>query len=153
MKQAKALKARQMSAIQLLAMGTPAYQVAEKLQVTSMTIHRWKPLPEFEAKLRFIASSGLEEIAKKMNATTLTAIETLQEIMCDMREPSSARMKAALGVLGTMASVNNTLEKSLKHRAGDFDLKERWSGPAFTFDSNGNPIQAVQKSSELRVVI
>lgn len=106
-----------------------------------MTLYRWQRLPEFEAKLNSIAHSGLEEIAKKMNATTLTAIETLQEVLCDMREPTGTRMKAALGVLSNMAAVNNALERSLQHRAGDFDLQERWSGPAFTFDSSGNPIQ------------
>lgn len=140
MSNVKSLKARQLNAIQLLAAGTPAYQVAAQLEVSTMTIYRWQRLPEFEAMLNSIASSGLEEIAKKMNSTTLTAVETLQEILCDLREPSTTRMKAALGVLSTMASVNSMLEKSLKHRIADFDLQERFEQQGWTFDSNGNRI-------------
>lgn len=154
MKNITQLKPRQITALQLLATGTPANQVAARLEISTMTLYRWQQQPEFEAKLRVITHSGLEEIAKKMNATTLTAIETLQEVLCNMGEPTNIRMKAALGVLGTMAAVNNALEKSLQHRAGDFDLQERFSGQSFTFDSGGNPIQKLpQKSSELRVVI
>lgn len=138
MRNDRSLKARQLSAVKLLAMDTPAYQVAERLEVSTMTIYRWQRIPEFEAKLRSITSSGLEEVAKKMNAATLTAIETLQEAMCDMREPTGTRMKAAVAVLGAMPSVNGILEKSLRHRVGDFDLEQRW-GEGFTFDSSGNP--------------
>ena len=136
----KTLKARQLNAIQLLATGTPAYQVAAQLEVSTMTIYRWQKLPEFEAKLNSITSSGLEEVAKKLNATTLTAVETLMEILCDMQEPSTTRMKAALGVLSNTASVNNMLEKCLKHRVADFDLHERFEQQGWTYDSNGNRI-------------
>lgn len=103
-----------------------------------MTIYRWQRLPAFEAKLNAITSSGLEEIAKKMNATALTAVETLQEVMCDLREPTTSRMKAALGVLANVASVNNMLEKSLIHRVAGFDLKNRISDQSFTYDRHGN---------------
>lgn len=138
MSNGKKLKARQLQALKLIAMGTPANQVAQRLEVSTMTLYRWQRMPEFEAKLRSITSSGLEEVAKKMNAATLTAIETLQETMCDMSEPASTRMKAAMGVLGAMPSVNGILEKNLHHRVGDFDLQQRW-GEGFTFDSSGNP--------------
>ena len=140
MSNVKSLKPRQLNAVQLLAVGTPAYHVAAQLEVSTMTIYRWQRLPEFEAKLNSIASSGLEEVAKKMNATTLTAVETLQEILCDMREPSAIRMKAALGVLSTVASVNNMLEKSQMHRIADFDLQERFVQQGWTYDRNGNRI-------------
>ena len=140
MSNVKTLKARQLNAVQLLAIGTPAYQVAAQLEVSTMTIYRWQRLPEFEAKLNSIATSGLEEVAKKMNAATLTSVETLQEILCDMCEPSTTRMKAALGVLSTVASVNNMLEKSLKHRIADFDLQQRFEQQGWTYDSNGNRI-------------
>ncbi|SFM42875.1 phBC6A51 family helix-turn-helix protein [Nitrosomonas communis] len=147
MKNHKPLKPKQLTAIQLLAMGTPASEVAAKLEITSMTLYRWQRLPEFNSKLNNITHSGLEEIAKKMNAATITAIETLQEAMCDLTEPSSVRIKAALGVLGAMASVNGVLEKALKHRIGDFDLNHRFTDQAFTFDMDGNPCQlSTQKS-------
>lgn len=138
MNNGKKLKARQLQALKLIAMGTPTNQVAQRLEVSTMTLYRWQRQPEFEAKLRSITSSGLEEVAKKMNAATLTAIETLQEAMCDMSEPTGTRMKAAVAVLGAMPSVNGILEKSLQHRVGDFDLQQRWS-EGFTFDSSGNP--------------
>lgn len=135
------LKPRQLNAIKLLAAGTPANQVAERLEVTTMTLYRWQRLPAFEAKLRSISSSGLEEVAKKMNAVALTAVETLQEVMCDLREPSAVRIKVALGVLHAMPAVNSSLEKSMQNKMADFDLGGRWIEPAFSFDSCGNPIQ------------
>lgn len=140
MKSETSLKPRQLQAVQLLAHGTPANQVAERLEISEMTIYRWKKLPEFESKLRSISSSGLQEIAKKLNASALTAVETLQEVLCDMTQPVNIRVKAALGVLNTMASVNGALEKGLQHRVGDFDLQERFSGSAFTYDSSGERI-------------
>lgn len=130
MKNVTSLKARQLQAVKLLALGTPANQVAERLEISVMTIYRWKRLPEFEAKLSAITSSGLEEIAKTLNATALTAAETLQEILCDMTQPVPTRMKAALGVLNAMGSVNAALERGLQHRAGDFDLAQRFSSQA-----------------------
>jgi hypothetical protein len=134
------LKPKQLSAIRMLAMGTPAYRVAAQLEVSTMTIYRWRRLPEFDAKLTSIANSGLEEIAKKMNATALTAVETLQEVLCDLSQPVPLRMKAALGVLGAMPSLNGALERSLQHRLADFDLAQRFDGPIFTYDSAGNRV-------------
>lgn len=137
MESVKSLKPVQLTAIQLLAMGTPASQVAERLEVSAMTIYRWQRQPEFEAKLNAVTSSGLEEIAKQMNATTLTAVETLHEVLCDLTQPTATRMKAALGVLNVMSSVNGALEKGLKHRIADFDPKQRWSNLGYTYDASG----------------
>jgi hypothetical protein len=143
MKNGKSLKPVQLTAIQLLAVGTPASHVAERLEVSVMTIYRWQRLPEFEAKLHAVTSSGLEEIAKKMNATALTAVETLQEVLCDLTQPVPTRIKAALGVLGAMGSVNAALEKGLQHRVADFDSKLRWSEPGFTYDAAAQSCQAI----------
>lgn len=139
MQNVKRLKARQLQAVKLLALGTPASHVAERLEVSAMTIYRWQRQPAFEAKLNSITSSGLEQISKMLNATALTAVETLQEVLCDMSQPTAIRMKAALGVLGVMSSVNGALEKSLQHRVADFDLSQRYSSQGYTYDSNGEP--------------
>ena len=139
------LKPAQINAIKLLSMGTPAHQVAARLEITTMTLYRWQKIPEFETVLRSTAYSGLEEIAKKMNATTLTAIETLQEILCDLREPSAVRMKAAMVVLSTVAPINSMLEKSLKHRTADFDLQDRFAQQGWTYDACGNSCPAFKK--------
>ncbi len=141
------LKPVQLNAVQMLALGIPAYQVAAKLEVSTMTIYRWQRQPAFEARLGAITSSGLEEIAKKMNATTLTAVETLQEILCDMTQPTTTRMKAALGVLGSMSSVNAALECSLQHRVADFSLLQRFSDQSFTYDSNGDKYPTIGPST------
>jgi hypothetical protein len=137
MENMKRLKPLQLTAIQLLAVGTPASHVAQRLEVSAMTIYRWQQSPAFKAKLNSITSSGLEEIAKTLNATALTAVETLHEVLCDMSQPVPTRMKAALGVLGVMSSVNAALERGLQHRAGDFDLKHRFGG--ITYDQPGEP--------------
>ncbi len=139
----QSLKPRQLNAIKLLAMGKPIIEVAEILQVTTMTVYRWQKQPEFSSKLNWIANSGMEELAKKMNSTALTAVETLQEILCDPTLPRPIQIKAALGVLNAMTSVNVALERGLKHRTADFDLRKRWGSagdPAFTYDANGNEI-------------
>lgn len=135
----KTLKPKQMNAIRLRAAGTPAYQVAERLEITTMTLYRWKQLPEIEQTLNAVAYSGLEEIAKKVNIAALTAIETIQDILCNMAEPTEVRMKAAMVALRAMPLVNGVLEKGLQHRGADFDTRERFSGPAFTYDSTGRP--------------
>ncbi len=147
MKPEKMLKPRQLSAIQLLALGTPAYQVAERLEVSAMTIHRWQRLPEFESKLHSIVDSGLDELARKINIAALTAVETLQEILCDMTVPCTFRLRAAIGVLNAMPRVNGVLEKSLQHRAADFDLRKRFSDMPFTYNSSGNLCQTVLLNS------
>ena len=136
------LKPRQLQAIRLLATGTPLCKVAETLEVSTMTLHRWRRHPEFEAQIRSITQSGLQEIAKKMNAATITAIETLQETMCNLTQPAALQVKAALGVLHSMASVNNALEKALAHGAADFDAQNRFAaGPTFTYGSDGRPCE------------
>ena len=136
MKNKKVLKSKQLSAIKLLAAGTPAYQVAEKLEVSTMTIYRWQQLPEFEFKLQTITASGLEEIAKRLNSTALTAVETLQEVLCDMSLPTALRMKAALGVLNLMPNINGVLEQNFRNGKADFDLRDRWNIEGYAYGNN-----------------
>jgi hypothetical protein len=133
----KLLKPVQLSALRLIASGTPDCQVASTLNVSVMSIYRWRRLPAFEAKLNEITSSGLEEIAKTLNATALTAVETLQEVLCDMSQPVSLRMRAALGVLNALGPVNAALERGLQHRAADFDLNHRFNTQGNTYDQQG----------------
>lgn len=153
MKTEKTLKPVQLTALKLIALGTPANQVAERLEVSAMTIYRWQRLPAFQDKLGCISSSGLQEMAKKLNAASLTAIETLQETMCNMAESPSIRIKAAIGVLNAMASVNNALEKGLQHRLADFSLQDRFNGPSFTYDSSGERINAGNAGESMSSVI
>ena len=133
------LKARQLNAIQLLALGTPIVRVAERLEVSTMTIYRWQRLPAFEAKLNAITTSGLEQIVKKLNITSLTAVETLQEVLNDMSLPPVIRTRVALGVLNALPSLNSALEKGLQHRVADFDLMQRWNSQGHTYNSSGEP--------------
>lgn len=140
----KPLKPVQLSAIQLIAVGTPLAKVAESLAVSQMTIWRWRRIPEFEAKLAAITESGMEEITKKLNATALTAVEVLQDLLCDMTQPSSVQIKVALGILNSMPAMNAALEKGLRHRLGDFEPQTRWSG-LYTYDSdNGDHCGSIE---------
>ena len=45
MKNVTQLKPRQITALQLLATGTPAYQVAARLEISTMTLYRWQQQP------------------------------------------------------------------------------------------------------------
>jgi hypothetical protein len=133
----KPLRPLQLNALRLIASGTPDCQVASTLNVSVMSIYRWRRLPAFEAKLHAITSSGLEEISKTLNATALTAVETLQEVLCDMSQPVPIRMRAALGVLSALGPVNAALERGLQHRAGDFDLTQRFNLQGHTYEATG----------------
>lgn len=143
----KSLKPVQLLALKLIVLGTPDNQVAARLDVSAMTIHRWKRLPAFEAKLNAITSSGLERIVKMLNITSLTAVETLNEMLNDMSVPATIRMRAALGVLNALPSVNGALEKGLQHRAADFDLKQRWNSQGRTYDERGEPCSAPEEDT------
>ena len=137
---ATSLKPRQVHALQLLATGTPVNQVAVMLSVSPMTVFRWKHTPAFRSRLELVTNSGLEELTKKVHATALTAVETLQETLCDMTLPVPLRVKAALGVLGAMGSVNAALSRRLQDGAADFELGTRFNGPTFRHDCTGNLI-------------
>lgn len=143
------LRPKQLDAIKLLATGIPAYQVAERLEITVMTLYRWKKIPAFEQKLTAISYSGLKEIAKKMNATTVTAIEILQEVMCDMRNSKEIQVKVALGVLNAMPKVNNALEMASLYKTADFDMQKRFDNQGYSFDVDGNPIPKFNKKDSL----
>ena len=80
----KLLKPVQLTALRLIASGTPDCQVASTLNVSVMSVYRWKRLPAFEAKLNSITSSGMEQIATTLNAAAISAAETLSEILNDM---------------------------------------------------------------------
>ena len=134
------LKPRQVQALHLLAVGRPASEVAAVVNVSAMTIFRWKQSPAFRSRLERVSNSGLEEIAKKLQALSLTAVETLQESLCDMSLPVHLRAKVALGVLGSLGSVNAVLTKRLPDGAGDFELEHRFKGPALSYDSQGERI-------------
>ena len=139
MKNTKPLKPRQLQAVKLLAAGFPKVRVAKTVEVSVMTLSRWAEIPEYQAKLNAITTSGMEEIAKTLNATAISAVETLSEVLNDMSQPVSIRVKAALGVLGVMSSVNTALERGLQHRTADFDLKARWNSQGHTYDQRGEP--------------
>ncbi len=135
------MKPRQVQALQLLATGRPVNQVAAMVDVTPMTVFRWKNTPAFRSRLELVTNSGLESLAKKVNATAITAIETLQETLCNMALPDQIRVKAALGVLNAMGSVNAALSRRLHDGVADFELSTRFDGPVFSHDSAGNVIQ------------
>lgn len=116
----QSLKPIQLNALTLLAAGTPACHVAKQLEVAPMTIYRWQRLPEFESKLNSLTQAGWEELAKRLNVLSITAVETLQEILCDLSSPASVRVRAALGVLNMMNTANAALERGLQHRVPDF---------------------------------
>lgn len=135
MKTGKGLRPVQLSAIRLLAVGTPIVRVAEKLDISCMTIWRWRTQnPEFESRLNAVAASGLQEVGKQINRTALVAVEVLQQLLGDMTQPTSVQVKVALGVLNSMPNINAAIEKGLLHRAADFDPERHWDnevGPIY----------------------
>ncbi len=133
-----ALKTKQEIAIRLLAQGESKKGVAERLGVSRMTISRWHNSPVFNSQLASITNSGLEQTAKMLNAASLTAAETLQEILCDMSQPATVRLKASLGVLSIMPSINASLQRNVYQQV-DFDLKQRW-GSQCTYNAQGELI-------------
>lgn len=132
------LTAKQEVAIRMLALGESKSNVATNLDVSRMTISRWQKNPNFESQLTSITRSGLEQTAKMLNAASLTAAETLQEILCDMTQPTAIRLKAALGVLSTLPSISSSLQRDV-YNMSDFDLRQRW-GLRSSYNSKGEVI-------------
>lgn len=135
------LKAKQQKAIELLARGESKKYVAETLHISTMTIHRWYRLPAFATQLRSVTASetGLEATTRMLNAAGLTAVETAQEVMCNMMQPVELRLKAAQAILRALVPANAAIERGLKHRQVDFTLDDRW-GTGSTFDAAGRLI-------------
>lgn len=106
--------------------------------MSRITLSRWEKNPHFESQLTSITRSGLEQTAKMLNAASLTAAETLQEILCDMTQPVTIRLKAALGVLNVTPAISSSLQRDL-YQASDFDLKHR-GGTQYTYNSQGEII-------------
>lgn len=151
MRNAKPLKAIQTAALRLLAQGETHKFVAQTLNVSQMTVYRWGHIPEFQAQLKTITASetGLEVTARRLSAAVLTAIETSQEAMCNMREPVEIRLKAAQIILRSMPPASAALERALRHRMSDFLLEQRFEG-GNTFDSAGNEIPKFNHSTSIR---
>ncbi|MFZ2303034.1 MAG: helix-turn-helix domain-containing protein [Gallionella sp.] len=147
----KPLKPKQNAALRLLAQGESHKFVAEILNVSAMTVYRWGCIPEFQAQLKTITASetGLEVTARRLSAAVLTAIETTQETMCNMREPVELRLKAAQIILRSMPPASAALEKALRHRMSDFLLEQRFDG-GNTYDSAGNEIPKFNHSNCVR---
>jgi hypothetical protein len=132
------LKTKQEIAIRLLALGEPKNIVAAKVGVSKMTLSRWHKNPVFNSQLASITNSGLEATAKMLNAAGLTAAETLQEILCDLTQPATVRLKASLGLLSILPSINASLQRYV-YQPVDFDINQRW-GSYGTYNSQGELI-------------
>jgi transcriptional regulator with XRE-family HTH domain len=132
------LTAKQQIAIRMLAQGESKAIVAARLDVSRMTLSRWEKNPQFESQLTSITRSGLEQTAKMLNAASLTAAETLQEILCDTTLPVQVRLKAALGVLNVTPAISSSLQRDI-YQDTDFDLKHRWA-TQYTYNAQGEVI-------------
>lgn len=128
MTQDKPLKALQHNAIRLLAQGETQKNVAQILNISPMTVSRWNNLPNFQTQLQTVTASesGLEALARKSNATALTAVENLQEVLAGVHEPLQVRLQAAQIILRCLPAINAAMERGLKHRRADFLLEQRW---------------------------
>jgi transcriptional regulator with XRE-family HTH domain len=138
------LTTKQQIAVRLLAQGESKSNVAARLDVSRITLSRWEKNPQFESQLTSITRSGLEQTAKMLNAASLTAAETLQEILCDMTQPVTIRLKAALGVLHVTPAISLSLQRDL-YQVSDFDLKHR-GGTQYTYNSQGEIIDRATPS-------
>lgn len=150
------LTTKQQIAIRMLAQGESKVNVASRLDVSRITLSRWGKNPHFESQLTSITRSGLEQTAKMLNAASLTAAETLQEILCDTTQPIPIRLKAALGVLNVTPAISSLLKRDA-YQVTDFDLKYRWA-TQYTYNSQGEIIDkgcpnniAVHKGRVVRV--
>lgn len=145
MKNVKPLHARQLHAIRLLAAGTPDYVVAQRIEVSTMTIYRWKRQDEFNQELRRIAYCGLEDFSKKLNECAVTALDTLQEVMNDLREPSTHRSKVALGIINAMPKVHDALSRSVRYSGESVVMEAASETVPVTFEHDGVTVIGVDE--------
>jgi hypothetical protein len=76
-----------------------------------MTVYRWKQNELFSSELNRLTTNYVKEFSEKLNYSAMTAVDTLNEIMNDLREPSMHRGKVALGLLRSLPHIQSALAK------------------------------------------
>lgn len=67
----------QVTAVMLLALGEPAYKVAEKLGVERMTVYAWRRLPAFQEASAVVVQERVEALIAKLDEAQTLALQTL----------------------------------------------------------------------------
>ncbi len=118
------LKPRQASAIRALLSEPSVKAAAKRASISQATIHRWLADPLFSQTLRDARGAMLESVLTVLQNASTTALETLREVMEDSEAHPSARVKAALGVIGMTLKAKELLETEERLRAVEEQLKE-----------------------------
>lgn len=67
----------QVTAVLLLALGEPAYRVAEKLGVDKLTVYAWRRLPAFQEAHAAVVRERVEALIAKLDEAQTLALQTL----------------------------------------------------------------------------
>lgn len=94
----------QKKAIELLAAGTPATEVAEAVNRNRSTIYEWLKQPEFKAELDRLAEERLGSVREALTKAAPMAVQVLLEIV-QGGVSESARVRAAEIILRYQADL------------------------------------------------
>ncbi|MCD8485387.1 MAG: helix-turn-helix domain-containing protein [Desertifilum sp.] len=83
----------------LLATGHTAREVAQKMGLSEVTIHRWRQQPEFVAAVRGILKQNKQALNERLNNLAIKALEVLEAIIDDPNASTADRINAASKVL------------------------------------------------------
>lgn len=67
----------QVTAVLLLALGEPAYRVAEKLGVDKLTVYAWRRIPAFQEAHAAVVRERVEALVAKLDEAQTLALQTL----------------------------------------------------------------------------
>lgn len=90
---------RKQKARELMLEGDSAMSIATKLGVHVTCVYKWRTQPEFAARLEREHERRQAMSADKLKSYVNLAIETLVEVMKDVKAPPPARVKASTEIL------------------------------------------------------
>lgn len=97
----------QVTAVLLLALGEPAYRVAEKLGVDKLTVYAWRRIPAFQEAHAAVVRERVEALVAKLDEAQTLALQTLidqlqatyPDKLGNLYPDNTARIRAAEALL------------------------------------------------------
>jgi hypothetical protein len=129
------LTAAQATAVMMLALGEPTYQVADKLRVQRTVVYEWRRKPAFVEAYGLVVRERAESLMAKLDDAQTLALSTLVEALqattidrLDKEVPDwDARLKAAKELLdrGGRALKTNRMVVAASVMKDDMSLEDR----------------------------
>ena len=114
------LTPRQRKAVEALAEGGTYASAAEAAGVSERSLFEWRRKAAFVEAVRVAQDELFAEARGELRSASADAVRTLREVMGDAEAPATARVRAALGVLGVVGDLLDREERKDSNAAFDF---------------------------------